>query len=89
MNLSWFKGLNAQKKKEVTENFTHSVVVRHRLQEMLKIRIEESRRIMRSKSSYDTPNWAYLQADAVGYERALDEVCNLLNNDANKDEPTR
>ncbi len=29
-------------------------------------------------SKYEVANWAYLQADSVGYQRAIEEVINLL-----------
>jgi hypothetical protein len=31
-----------------------------------------------SKNSYDSPNWAALQADGIGYERAINEIIALL-----------
>lgn len=34
---------------------------------------------MLKTSKYDVANWAYLQADSIGYQRALDETVNLLN----------
>lgn len=30
-------------------------------------------------SKYDVANWAYLQADSNGYQRALEEAIQLLN----------
>jgi len=30
-------------------------------------------------SDYDTANWAYLQADTNGYNRAIDEVLTLID----------
>lgn len=29
-------------------------------------------------SKYDIANWAYLQADSIGYQRAMEEVIQLL-----------
>jgi hypothetical protein len=35
---------------------------------------------MESKSSdYDSPSWAYKQADQNGYNRALNDIIQLLN----------
>lgn len=32
-----------------------------------------------SKGGYDSPNWAYMQADHIGYMRALKEIKELLD----------
>jgi hypothetical protein len=31
-----------------------------------------------SKANYESPSWAYIQADSVGYQRALQEIEQLL-----------
>lgn len=31
-----------------------------------------------STNRYDNPNWAFVQADSVGYQRALEEIAALI-----------
>jgi len=72
------KGLNEQQSEEMRHCFVHAAVLRNQLKKLLEEKINASNRVARSKDAYNIPNWAYLQADAVGYERALTEVINLL-----------
>ena len=48
---------------------------------MLLDKVESSNRAARLKDSYDSPNWAFLQADQRGYERAMYEVIALIIED--------
>ena len=41
-------------------------------------KMEENLKNQLLKGGYDTPNWAQLQADAVGYNRALQEILKLI-----------
>lgn len=81
MKQNWLKGLNPERKKEVTEDFKAGVGLRKRLEEMLNEKVETNRTSVRIKDAYNNPNWAFLQADAVGYERALYEVISLISGD--------
>lgn len=78
MKVSLTKGLEGDFAKEVRANFKEALVFRKRLEEVLNEKIESARNNARLKSSYDNPNWAYLQADAIGYERGLREAISLL-----------
>jgi hypothetical protein len=71
-------GLDADKTKEMIMDFKAAVYLRRRLTDLLQKDIEARRRETASKLSYDNPNWTYLQADAMGYERALRELISLL-----------
>ena len=84
MKTAIIKGLTEQHAEEVRGAFIHSAVLRQQLVKLLQEKINASNRNTRSKDAYGIPNWAYLQADAVGYERALVEVINLLTTE----EPT-
>lgn len=33
----------------------------------------------KSENDYDNPNWAYKQADLVGYKRAMNEIIKMCN----------
>lgn len=73
------KGLNEVEADEMRQCFVHAAFLRKHLQKLMAEKINASNRIVRSKDSYSIPNWAFLQADAVGYERALTEVISLLD----------
>ena len=86
MKTSWLGGVkDASVKKELRANFLASNMIRRRLVEMLVAKLSSSVRASRSSESYDTPNWALKQADATGYQRALEEVKSLLEDASRKD----
>jgi hypothetical protein len=72
-------GLSDLQSEEVTREFSQSGVLRERLIDVLNGKKESLRSEVRSKASYESPSWAYLQADANGYERAISEVISLLS----------
>jgi len=78
MKTSWTKGLDPQAAKDVKGAFVASLLLRQRLDLLLKDKIDTSLTASRAKTSYDNPNWAYLQADQKGYERALHEIMDLV-----------
>ena len=78
MKVSWTKGLTKEKREEVEEAFSRGILLRSRLKELLENEIENERRKTRSETLYENMNWAYRQADAVGYERALNHVISLI-----------
>lgn len=90
MKTAWFKGLTEEQKQEMQAHFGGSAVLRTQLTKILRSKIESNNTSVRSKDAYNIPNWAYVQADAVGYERALMEVISLLanNQSAESDERT-
>ena len=73
------KGLNEQESDEMRQAFAHAAYLRKRLQKLLQEKIDASNKATRSKDAYGIANWAYLQADAVGYERGMQEVISLLD----------
>jgi hypothetical protein len=79
MKLSWTSGLNKEHASDVRINFKESLVVRRRLVKMLEDMTDASTKASRSKLLYDNPNWALLQADQRGYERALSEIIKLID----------
>lgn len=78
MKTKWTAGLDANKSKELVEDFKASGVLRERLAAILQEKIDSNKREVTKKDAYAIANWAYLQADAVGYERALNEVISLI-----------
>lgn len=79
MKSSWVKGLQKERERDVRANFLEALVLRKRLSEILNEKVQESQRVNRAKSTYENPNWAYIQADSCGYERALQEIIELLS----------
>lgn len=71
--------LSDERKEELRREFESSAILRNRVAEVLKGKIESNRAATRSQDAYDKPAWPYLQADVVGYERALSEVISLLS----------
>lgn len=79
MKKSWTAGLDAQERDDVLASYKASTVMRRRLKALLEDKIRQSSSTARAKPSYDNPNWAYLQADNVGFLRALHEIIDLID----------
>lgn len=82
MKTSLIKGLNEQQKKEFMGEFTGSPVFRQRLIDLLNEKITSSQTLSRKKENYELPSWSLMQADSIGYERALNEVISLISSDS-------
>jgi hypothetical protein len=78
MKTSWTKGVEPESSKEIELQFKASVVVRRRLAELLQDKYAAADKSRLLKDGYDSPNWAFKQADVVGYHRALSEILSLL-----------
>lgn len=78
MKSSWTEGLDKDLALEIRQHFTSSIILRKRLIEMLRKKEKEYLKDGRSKAGYDCPNWAYKQADLVGYNRALNDIISLI-----------
>lgn len=76
------KGLTKEKAKELESDFKASAFLRERLSAILEDKNNALRREIRQKNMYESPSWAYIQADAVGYERAIYEVISLISTDS-------
>lgn len=68
---------NDQLVKDIKQSFLSSTVMRDRLIEICEDEIKSSFSL--SKSQYDSPNWQMLQADAIGYKRAMEKIISLLS----------
>ncbi len=79
MKTVWLSGLNAQEKIECKQEFVGAARLRERLVVLLEKKANEHRKAMRSEDAYSNPNWPLLQADAIGYEKALYEVISLIS----------
>lgn len=78
MKKSWIAGLDKDESEEMRGMYLSSLRLRQRLHTLVEDKISSSYTTALTKSSYDNPNWALLQADHRGYERALHEILSLL-----------
>lgn len=83
MKSNWYTGLDESQKKDLRADFISAQVLRKRLTKLLEDKIETKRISMRNDENYDKPNWNYLMADSLGYERALNEVISLIVSEEN------
>ena len=79
MKTVWTAGMDADASTEITSDFKSAQTLRKRLDEILTNKINACREECLSKTKYESPSWAYTQADAVGYERALKEVISIIS----------
>lgn len=79
LKVAWTAGLNKELATEVRINYKESLVLRRRLMKILEDKADASVKNSRSKLLYDNPNWALLQADQRGYERAMMEIIALIS----------
>jgi hypothetical protein len=80
MKTVWFKGLNEAQKKETRDSFLASAHTRLRLIQLLEDKITTSNTKLRTSINYESPSWAFQQADGIGYERAILEIISLIDN---------
>lgn len=79
MKTSITSGLNELEASEIKAEYLGSPMLRKRIIELLIQRQEKSLKERRKKDCYDSPNFALIQADQIGYERAIDEVIQLIS----------
>lgn len=79
MKTSWCKGLEDDAKEQMKGYFGSSVLLRERLEHILKEKIRVRASNANAVEGYDNPSWAYLQADRNGYERAMLEIIELIS----------
>lgn len=80
MKTLWTTGVKDAKDKEAIRlEYMSSPVMRQRLQELIRDKRAKALDANISDAEYQSPNWAYKQADNVGYMRALKEICDLLD----------
>ena len=76
MKKTWTKGAEPTLAADIEDSYGASAVLRKRLEQICQERIKASYRVGRDE--YDCPNWHLLQADGVGYTRALEEIISLI-----------
>lgn len=70
---------NEELNRQITQEFIASKAFRERLIAVLDGKRASLRKDTIARTSYDSPSWAYVQADNNGYERAISEVISLLS----------
>lgn len=78
MKTSLKAGLNEEESKRIESSYLAGKFFIERLKLVLENKIKDSYESSIKKANYESPSWPYLQADRVGYERALKEVISLL-----------
>lgn len=69
----WFRETKTKEDREsVKQDLALAYRAFRKLEEILKSKLKEP------SSDYNNSNWAYMQADTVGYNRALKEVLKLI-----------
>lgn len=76
MQISLLSGLKDDEKERIKELLLNSKSAFGRLREILEKKLKETSGT--SPKDYESPSWAYYQADKNGYERAVREVIALL-----------
>ncbi|MNS07732.1 hypothetical protein D3C71_372380 [compost metagenome] len=79
LKTTWTAGLQKEPADEVRRNYKEALVMRRRLAKILQDKADTSVKDSRSKLLYENPNWALLQADQRGYERAMAEIIALIS----------
>lgn len=78
MKTIWTKGLEPDAKDEMKLHFNGSAQLRKRLGSILNEKIDAKNRESMKDDAYDNPSWAFKQADAQGYKRAMTEILSII-----------
>jgi len=82
MKSSWTQGLSPEQAIEIKKDFKGCFPTRKRLVKLLEDKISTSQKSSISKDLYASPNWSFVQADNIGYQRALNDVISLILDDS-------
>lgn len=78
MKAYWFKECKTKEEKDaVRQSILSNRQSLDRLKEILEPMLKETT----LTTDYDSPSWAYKQADRIGYNRALNQVLEIINLD--------
>lgn len=79
MKTIWFKELTEEQISSVKKEFLSSPILRDKAIAIMKERITNSNKQRTKEGGYESPNWAFMQADSCGYERAYLEMINTFS----------
>lgn len=78
MKANWFKECKTKEEKDkVRQTIFSNRESLDRLKEILQPMLKDTP----PTADYDSPSWAYKQADRIGFNRALNQVLDLINLD--------
>ncbi len=75
------RGLEPDQAKEIRGAFLEALQFRKRLTAVLNEEIESLQTSMRSETKFESPSWAFIQADRIAQTKAFLRVISLLNED--------
>lgn len=78
MKTRLLKGLDTKDEGKVREDFAKAVGFRTHLLKILNEEIDSIHASMRDEENFDSPNWAFKQADRVAQVKALKKISNFL-----------
>lgn len=78
MKTSLVTGLDAQRSSEIKSEYQGSPMLRRRLIELLLKKQDQALKKRRGEDIYNSPNFGLIQADQIGYERAISEIIALI-----------
>lgn len=81
MKTVWYDGLDEAQKKDLRADFISAHILRKRLRKLLDDKIDTKRTAIRKDTNYEKPNWDNYMADSLGYERALNEIMTLIEDE--------
>ena len=84
MQTRWFKGLSDQQSTDLRAQLVAADKALDRLIEILEADLKAIQEIQCSKEAYESPSWAYLQADSIGQQRAYRKTLRLISKDSTK-----
>lgn len=79
MQTRWFKGLDKQEEKDLRASLLAAELAFKRLAKLLEDDMKSSESLQHSESLYESPSWAYQQADAIGQQRAFRKILRLIS----------
>lgn len=79
MNTQWLSTISKQDREEFKQRILLAEPVLERLQEVINGKLSQSSSEILSKTNYESPSWALMQADHVGYTRALNELISFIS----------
>ena len=80
MKVNLTRGMTKEDASHMKQLFLEAKPLRDRLIDYMDEKIQAHMTVMMSKDSYNN-EWAYKQADSIGYMRALKELKSLLNDE--------
>jgi len=78
MKSHWFKGCKTKEDKDKVKQ-----IIMSNQESLLRLEVilESLLQHTPATADYDSPSWAYKQADRIGYNRALNQVLDIINLD--------